>query len=92
MVASHTGNAGLLWDLETQMVKLRTFGPAVALDKSFLKGTCVPGLDPIPPVTITMWPVICLKWITQHPNSCLDVLVDQSVVVSHETHTVIYEL
>lgn len=66
VVASHIGNAGLLWDLETQKVKLRTFGLVVALDKSFLKGTCAPGLDPIPPPAITTWPVICLKWITQH--------------------------
>lgn len=66
VVASHTRNAGLLWDLETQKVKLRTFGLVVALDKSFLKGTCALGLDPIPPLTITMWPVICLKWLTQH--------------------------
>lgn len=56
MVASHTGNAQLLWDLETQKVKLRTFGLVVALDKSFLKGTCALGLDPIPPLTITTAP------------------------------------
>lgn len=59
MVASHTRNAGLLWDLETQKVKLRTFGLVVALDKSFLKRTCAAGLDPIPPPTIRTWPVVC---------------------------------